>query len=154
MEDFDLLQTFPIPPIDKLVVTLHNFFKWVIFSDECWVIAVYIAYSQLFNYGVRMVLLAHNYHIIGSFVCRDENIMACNLWRMCLISGLCKTLHSGDLKCLSSLKCDLQLLLVLFWTNFFALRSKDSKNSVSVSFPVDPVLFASLYFGQLARINK
>ena len=43
--------------------------------DICWVIAVYIVYSQLFNYGVNIVLLAHNYHIIGSFVCRDQNII-------------------------------------------------------------------------------
>ena len=31
--------------------------------------------SNSFNLGVNTVLLAHNYHIIGSFVCRDQNMI-------------------------------------------------------------------------------
>ena len=60
---------------DEIVVTLHDCLKWVICWDICWVIAAYIVYFQLFNQGVSIVLLAHNYHIIGSFVCRDQNMI-------------------------------------------------------------------------------
>ena len=46
-----------------------------------------------------MVLHAHNYHIIGSFVCRDQNIIGIKFMEGVFDIRLVGTLHLGDLKC-------------------------------------------------------
>ena len=60
----------------KPVLTLQDCFIWVICWEIYGVIVVCVVYSQLLHQGVVVVLLARNYHIVGSSVCRDKNIIS------------------------------------------------------------------------------
>ena len=118
--------------------------------------------NSLINQGVNLVLLAHNYHIIGSFVCRDQNIIGMEFMEGIFDMRLIKTLHLGDLKC--SFKFKMRSITISFsWSfhskrylrftcsllnKFFAKISMDSKIIVSVAFQL--TLFGSLDFGSLA----